>query len=198
MINNKTVLCSSNDHKVYRFQFQSLITERIPTSFRSLREGRIADEPLLVAGKYISPDGRPMWPHKSVKELSEINPKYDPSICESLLHAYVDWCGSDDLIAVSIMCGRSDEADGHDDSSYGTETEYSRVFLIDTSDPENPQYHDVLQGFEELEGEAMESVTATCFTSSVRYPEMAPFQFGVKPRGMLKDVTLPALPMIRN
>jgi len=87
-----------------------------------------------------------------------------------LYYAYGNFClGSNDsnYLIISIMCGRDDDADGHNDSSAKPiETEYSRTFLIDVTNLDNAIYHDITLAVEKNLGKSSyswESYGGDCY-----------------------------------
>lgn len=93
-----------------------------------------------------------------------------------VLHSYVQFCGDDDWVVVSVQGARLDneDADAADmddpdhkargDSKSITEAEYSRVYLVDISDRQNPIYYDLILPLEDPDKPyTMEGHGATCY-----------------------------------
>lgn len=81
-------------------------------------------------------------------------------------HSYVEFCQSNDWITVSVQAQRLDTNDANpNDTKNKYETEYSRVYLVNITDRNNPVYYDLTLAIEtarEAGAYRWESVSATC------------------------------------
>lgn len=80
-----------------------------------------------------------------------------------VLNSYVQFCQDDDWVVVSVQGARTDAADGNADSKSSTEAEYSRAFLVDITDREDPIYYDLILPLEGNNPYSMEGHGATCY-----------------------------------
>ena len=112
---------------------------------------------------WYSIDGNKLFEHLGVSELSTITDGfYNFTDCDDVYHSYVESCKDNAHIIASVQCVA--ESDGDTGRQYATVK--SRVFLIDVSDFNNPQYIDLVSIIEdELEAEqfSWDGVSASCF-----------------------------------
>ncbi len=90
--------------------------------------------------------------------------KYKKWSSFKVLHSYVQFCQDDDWVVVSVMAARADAADKHDDAKNLTEAEYSRAYLVDIRDRQNPIYYDLILPLEDPDHPyTMEGFGAACY-----------------------------------
>ena len=112
-------------------------------------------------------NGDKLFAEKTIAELDEMtNGFYNRELCTHIYYNYVESCKDNNHIVVSLQCIRDDEVDEVDDTDNKWETERNRVFLINYSNRENPQYIDLVSIIEKEKGVqdfSWEGVTASCF-----------------------------------
>lgn len=104
-----------------------------------------------------------LFKHKGAAELYALNNNYktidkrpvSEPYCNAYQHKQTQFCGSSNYIVMSVQCH----------GSFGSSILFSRVYLINISDPTNPVYTDLTSELENRLGKtpnSMQGWTATC------------------------------------
>jgi len=143
-----------------------VFTERLPMLIKTPRGN-------FSSSSWMALDGGPLFKHKTPLELYELDNNFktanhpDPDVdklpgmefCNTKFHhKLAEFCGENRYIVTRVACSTN---------QYGESNQYlySRIFLIDINDKENPKYFDVtgaLEGLMKLEHGSFHSQAASC------------------------------------